>query len=288
MDHEEGAGGGELRGEVAVADGVDGVRERGGEAESLRGDRRIGAHRGPGHGAGAEGAHVRPLDRVLEAAGVALQPVVVAEEDVAEHDRLRVLEMRDAGEDRLRVVLGPGGEGLPELVDRMDDLRAHGPGPEPQVERDLIVAAPRGMELCAERGDELDQLLLDVHVDVLVGDVQRELSGGPVQLDLLEAGDDPDGLLVAEDALLVQHLRVGDGALDVLDHDVGVGVDGRDELRGELVRRPRETFPDDLCHLSCFQFTMPTAFPYSPRRSALFIERRRPFTRMNPSASFEL
>jgi hypothetical protein len=294
MDEEDRAGGREFGGEVPVAHGVDRVRERAAHADLLRGEGGIGRERRPRHGAGAERADGGPFQGVLEAAGVAAEPVVVAEEHVAEHDRLGVLQVGDPGEDRVRVLLRPRGEGLLEVPDGLADLLRHGPRPEPEVERDLVVAAAGGVELGADRGaDEVDQPLLDVHVDVFVGDVERELARIPVVEDVLQPGDDADHLLLGQDALLAQHLRVGDGALDVLDHEVGVGVDGRDELRRELVRRLGEPFPDDLCHSATQNSFSPQRHKghkgdQRPRRSALFIERRRPFMRMKPSASFEL
>ena len=56
-------------------------------------------------------------------------------------------------------------------VDRVAD-------PEPQVGRDLVVAAAAGVELAADIAEAVDQRPLDVHVDVFQLLAELELAGG--------------------------------------------------------------------------------------------------------------
>ena len=86
-----------------------------------------------------------------------------------EEDRLRRLQMRVAGHDRVGV------RGAPACRARGAARRCRARRPsigvadvEPQVEGDLIVAAARRVQLAADRADHLDQAPLDRHVDVLV------------------------------------------------------------------------------------------------------------------------
>ena len=50
--------------------------------------------------------------------------------------------------------------------------------PEPQVGRNLVVAAAAGVELAADVADPLDQRPLDVHVDVFQLLAELEAAGG--------------------------------------------------------------------------------------------------------------
>ena len=53
--------------------------------------------------------------------------------------------------------------------------------PEPEIQRDLVVAAARGMQAAAGLADPFGEPRLDVHVDVLERRVEHEAPG----LDLL-------------------------------------------------------------------------------------------------------
>ena len=57
--------------------------------------------------------------------------------------------------------------------------------PEPQVGRDLVVAAAAGVELAADVADAVDQRPLDVHVDVFQVLAEVEPAGGDFLADLL-------------------------------------------------------------------------------------------------------
>ena len=57
--------------------------------------------------------------------------------------------------------------------------------PQPQVGRDLVVAAAAGVQLAADVADPVDQGPLDVHVDVFQVLAELELAGGDFPADLL-------------------------------------------------------------------------------------------------------
>ena len=90
--------------------------------------------------------------------------------------RLGPLHVRVAGQDHVAVPLGRRHE-RPLKADqpRVDPVErlAH---PELDVGRDLVVAAPRGMQLAADVSQFLDQRRLDVHVDIFALQDERKIA----------------------------------------------------------------------------------------------------------------
>ena len=125
--------------------------------------------------------------------------------------------------------------------------------PEPQVGRDLVVAAAAGVELAADVADAVDQRPLDVHVDVFQLVAEREVAGGDLLADLLQAGDDLVPLVVGEDADLGQHVGVGDRAADVVGVEPAVEAHAFGELLDAAVRRLVEHTAPRLAGQSCFR-----------------------------------
>ena len=66
----------------------------------------------------------------------------------------------------------------------VDARRISARSAEAQVERHLVVAAAAGVQLAADRADQLGQPALDRHVDVLVGGREAERAGVELLLDL--------------------------------------------------------------------------------------------------------
>ena len=152
---------------VAVADGVEGVLEGGGEAETPRHGGGVDRQRAPRQRAGPERRDVRAREALREALEVAGEPPVVREEVVAQGHRLRALEVRVARHGGLQVLRREGEEARLEAEDLglgdMDRLAQ----PEALVERDLVVARARGVDLGADGPEELGEADLEVRVHVL-------------------------------------------------------------------------------------------------------------------------
>ena len=72
-----------------------------------------------------------------------------------------------ADERPLQLARARGGHGVDLVAD-----------PEPQVGRDLVVAAAAGVELAADVADAVDERPLDVHVDVFQLLAELEAAGG--------------------------------------------------------------------------------------------------------------
>ena len=159
----------ELGREVTVAHRVHRVL-RGAVEAQLGGDRlRVQRQRRAGQRARAERADRGPLVPVPQPADVPGQRLAVREQLVAEHHRLRVLQVGHARRRGVQVLLGLGEQrGL-----QLGHPGHHPPGVvaqvQPQVGGDLVVAAAAGPQLAAERADPLQQAALQRGVHVLVG-----------------------------------------------------------------------------------------------------------------------
>ena len=120
--------------------------------------------------------------------------------------------------------------------------------PEPQVGRDLVVAAAAGVELAADVADAVDQGPLDVHVDVFQLLAELEAAGGDFVADLLEASDDLVPLVVGEDADFGEHVGVGDRAADIVGVEPAVEAHAFGELLDTAVGRlVKNTAPRLIC-----------------------------------------
>ncbi len=83
-----------------------------------------------------------------------------------EGDRLRRLQMGEAGHYRFGMLLGAVEKGSDEPGQRLLGLLQLLFDPQAEIERDLVVARARRMEAPGGRADEGRQPRLDVHVDV--------------------------------------------------------------------------------------------------------------------------
>ena len=91
------------------------------------------------------------------------------------------------------------------------------------------------MQAPAGLADPFDQLRLDGHVDVFLGDIGVELVGFDVGEDGEQAALDLGEVLFGEKADAVKHRGVGDGAEDVVLGEAEVEGEGFDKLHGEGV-----------------------------------------------------
>ena len=99
--------------------------------------------------------------------------------------------MRVAGHQRVDVLRAPGRRSArrSSSIASIEPL-GRGARVEPQIGRDLIVAAARGVQPAAGVADLVDQPRLDVHVDVLERFVPRQLAARELLLDAPQPVDD--------------------------------------------------------------------------------------------------
>ncbi len=87
---------------------------------------------------------------------------------MAEHDRLRRLQMRESGRERVDVLRGLRGQRVLQREQRRHDVARDRPQIQAQVVRRLVVARAARAQLPAERPEPLDEHALEKRVDVLV------------------------------------------------------------------------------------------------------------------------
>ena len=88
--------------------------------------------------------------------------------------------------------------------------------PQAKIGRHLIVAAASGMQLAADRADDLGQPPLDRRVNVLVARLEFERSRLEFRQHLLQPADERFGFLRRDHARRRNCPRVGDAAANVL------------------------------------------------------------------------
>src|SRR3972149_7027688 len=88
--------------------------------------------------------------------------------------RLRLLQMGIARHDDSQVPLGSPRQLALEILQRPDNRPHLLPEIEPHIQRHLVVAASRGMELSPYGPDLLSEAPLDIHVDIFVRRRKKE------------------------------------------------------------------------------------------------------------------
>ena len=233
-------GGEEVEHEVAVGDRVDRVRRHAGEAQLARDEAAIGREVHAGERARAERQLAGRAEHELEAPRVAPEHPEVREQVMREVDGLGALQVRVARHRPVLVALGELDERalqVLELLERLQRVRAR---EHRHVGRDLVVARARGVELAADRPDDLGQAPLDRHVDVLVLLAERERAAVELLLDALEPAQQRVAVGVADDRGRGEHRRVRARLLDVVGPEPPVEADRGVELAEDRVLGLRE------------------------------------------------
>ena len=138
---------------------------------------------------------------------------------------LRPLQMRITGHDVVRVRLGNIRERPDHGAQQGTDFADLTAQIEPDIQRDLIVAAARGVQTLARVPDPRGQDLFHEHVDVLRFGIDRERAGFEIGENAVQPCDDLLALLCVDDALLPEHGGVRDGARDILAEHAGIKGD---------------------------------------------------------------
>ena len=121
-----------------------------GKSSSSRDEFAIEQDRRAGDGAGAERQDVHPLAGIGEPAEIALEHLHVGEQMMREIDRLRALQMRVAGNDDVAMPRAEIHERALQVAQAASAIASHSVAQiEPEIERDLVVADARGVQLRA-------------------------------------------------------------------------------------------------------------------------------------------
>jgi NAD(P)-dependent dehydrogenase (short-subunit alcohol dehydrogenase family) len=85
----------------------------------------------------------------------------VGQQVMSERDRLRALQVREAGQQVVAVDRRPLEQRALEVADRVDQRSRRRLGPEPEGGRDLVVPRPPGVDAPADVAEPGDQSALD-------------------------------------------------------------------------------------------------------------------------------
>ena len=139
---------------------------------------------------------------------ITLEGPAVSEEVVGQRDRLGLLEVRVARQIGVARRLGLGEQRALETDDQIDHLVDRAARPEPEIGRDLVVAAPAGVHLRPGR-IEFGDPPFDRGVDVLVALHEREGAVGDLALDRVEGREHGVPLAIGQESDVGEHPHVG-------------------------------------------------------------------------------
>ena len=173
---------------------------------------------------------------------------------VAKGDGLGALQMRIARHDGRFV--------FRRAIYKRLDQRFHLPGNgvallaqiHPQVERNLIVPAARGVQLFAHVTEPFGQNLLDEHVDVLACGIELQLAGAEIVQNGLQPVDQGIGVRLWQNTGRAEHGGVRHAAGDVLPVHPAVKADGRVEIVRQTVGLPVRAPGPHLRHARSLPF----------------------------------
>jgi len=154
---------------------------------------------------------------------------------------LRALQMGVAGHERRGLFGRALDQGTREIEDRRVEMVQRGDREQPQVESDLIVTAPPGVQLSRDLTDEIPEAMLDDRVHIL--EVARPGEALLIHLfeDPLEPFDYSLYLGCREDPLSAEHSRVRETAANVVTEDAMVELQRAREPEHGTVEPCHET-----------------------------------------------
>ena len=156
---------------------------------------------------------------------------------MGQQHRLRPLQVRVPGQVHVVRLARPLGEHLLERHDLLGQADERAPAPQAQRRRDLVVAAPSGVQLRAGVPCDLGDPPLDSRVDVLVARAEGEPPLDELLFDDVERIDERVHLAIAEDPRLAQPLDVRARPGEVVERQRLVEREAHRELR-HGVRHP--------------------------------------------------
>ena len=215
--------------EVAVRDGIERVLEAAVEAELRRHEVGVEREGRTGERARTQGRDVEPVHRHQDPVHVPGQGPAMGQQVMGQQDRLGPLQVGVAGQVDVRRVPGPVGQDVLQGHDlaRHPDQRTA--APQAQVGGDLVVAAPPGVQLGADRlAGQLGHPALDRGVDVLVPGLEDERRRLELLRHQVEGVQQLRDLALGQEAHLAQPLDVGARAGEV--------VGGQHLIEGEADR----------------------------------------------------
>ena len=196
--------------EIAVAHAVQTVLRDGGEIEQFRDALAVKRIRRRGERTGAERHDVCGIKCVLKPLAVAQEHLNICHHIVRERDRLRSLQMRIAGHNRIQVGLCKIQQCFNQLVEQGAGFFACFTRVHARIKHALVIAAASGMQTLARLANPFGENGFNIHMNVF-------RLGGPLNLARLRVSknafkslDDFRRVLLRNDVLLAEHGGMGD------------------------------------------------------------------------------
>ncbi len=211
-----GKGGKELDDIVAVRYGIHAVGGGLVKVKQLGGVRTVKRVGGAGEGTCSERACVHSSADIGEAASVAAEHFEICAEVMCESNRLRFLQMGEAGHIGFRVLLNDPLDHKKKLLQDRIKLVNFVPHIKLHIQSNLVVPASSGVELFAHIADPVDEIRLDKAVDIFILVGNSESAVLDIPQDAVQSVDDLIPLMFSEDSLLCEHPHMCKAAADVL------------------------------------------------------------------------
>ena len=180
MGHDQGRCRAEFDREVAVRDGIERVLADAVEVQRASHPFAIDRITGARQGGGTQRQAIDAASAVGHPVGVAGEHLDVGHQVMTEGDRLRDLQMGEAGHDRPGVAFGQIDQRALQITEQPHGDVDLGAQPQPDVGGHLVVARARGVQPLAGVARQIGQPFLDVQVNIF----QVELPAKGAVLDL--------------------------------------------------------------------------------------------------------
>ena len=277
MHHHHRDAGGKLDHKIPVRNAVHAVFAGISTAQGFRRHSPVGGVGRSRKRAAPERGHGSALFAGRKAAEIPLDHVRVGHQVVAEGDGLRALQMGVARHDR-------GGIGLRLVKERFEqrlriglDLADRIHQVKPEVDRHLVVAAARGVQLLADIAHPLCELRLHEHVDIFRNGVDGESTACDIIQNGAKPGCDHIPLRVGQDARMRKHRHMRERPGDILPEHARIEGDGRVEIVHVRIKLFLEAPCPHRLHRSCSP-----VYLILPCLASAFILMERPNRSMKP------
>ena len=140
-------------------------------------------------------------------------------------------------QDQITIAIPLHKRGAKKPVEGVDKVLGRSPDKEAQVEGDLVVPAPGGMDLETGRSGMVDEALFHMHVNVFPVGTKLHRSGGKFLLHPVETLEDLPKLLRRQKPHSGQHPGMGPGPPDILTKETAIEGNGFRESFDLLIGR---------------------------------------------------
>ena len=183
---------------------------------------------------------------------------------VAKRDRLRALQMGEAGHDAIGMVGGADNQRVLKRAKACIDFINRAAHPEAEIGRHLVVAAARGVESAGDRADLLGEPRFGLHMNVFECEIIDHAVRGIIIRHRVQPSRDGGGVVGGDDADHAQHRDMRFGGSNIFAPQTLVERD----RRVNLAHHRRRSFGKAAAPHGIGAWIVPFADRASPDRDA--------------------